>query len=193
MLPERRIMDDNEIIGLFFKRSEAALDEVSKKYSGLYKGLLTKILGDDFDADECANDVLLALWNTIPPNHPRSLSAYVCKIAKYLATDRVRYNTRQKRSTHYTVMLSELEGCLAHEDLSDDAADTSQIIRDTISKFLKDLDPVSEILFVRRYVYLESVAELSQRFEMDENLISVKLYRARKKLKKALEKEGIRV
>jgi DNA-directed RNA polymerase specialized sigma24 family protein len=37
------------------------------------------------------------------------------------------------------------------------------------------------------------VAELSQRFEMDENLISVKLYRARKKLKKALEKEGIRV
>ena len=76
-------MDDNEIIGLFFKRSEAALDEVSKKYSGLYKGLLTKILGDDFDADECANDVLLALWNTIPPNHPRSLSAYVCKIAKY--------------------------------------------------------------------------------------------------------------
>ena len=90
-------------------------------------------------------------------------------------------------------MLSELEGCLAHEDLSDDAEDTSQIIRDTISKFLKDLDPVSEILFVRRYVYLESVAELAARFEMNENRISVILYRTRKKLKKALEKEGIRV
>jgi RNA polymerase sigma-70 factor (ECF subfamily) len=163
------------------------------KYSGLYTGILTKILGDQFDADECANDVLLALWNTIPPNHPRCLSAYVCKIAKYVATDKIRYNTRQKRNTDYTVMLSELEDCLTVEDCSWEVKETSKTIRMTLHKFLKDLDPVSEILFVRRYVYFESVAELSQRFEMDENLISVKLYRARKKLKKALEKEGIRV
>jgi RNA polymerase sigma-70 factor (ECF subfamily) len=90
-------------------------------------------------------------------------------------------------------MLSELEDCLTVEDCSWEVKETSKTIRMTLHKFLKDLDPVSEILFVRRYVYFESVTELSQRFEMDENLISVKLYRARKKLKKALEKEGIRV
>ena len=62
-----------------------------------------------------------------------------------------------------------------------------------LSDFLRDLDPETEILFVRRYMYLESVAELARRFELDENRVSVKLYRARKKLKKVLEKEGIKV
>ena len=61
-------------------------------------------------------------------------------------------------------------------------------ISGVISDFIKSLDPESEILFVRRYIYLESVASLAKRFEMDENHVSVKLYRARKKLKKALEK-----
>ena len=42
-------------------------------------------------------------------------------------------------------------------------------------------------------MYLESVADLARRFELDENRVSVKLYRARKKLKKVLEKEGIKV
>ena len=36
-------------------------------------------------------------------------------------------------------------------------------------------------------------AELAKRFQMEENRISVKLYRARKKLKKVFEKEGIKL
>ena len=186
-------MDDNRIIELLFERAEAALDEVSRKYSRLYKGIIREILSDECDIDECANDLLLAVWNTIPPNRPKSLSAYICKIARRMGINRLKYNKRKKRNTGYTVILSELDDCLPAEDTIDDYDERSEIIRSVLSDFIRSLDPETEILFVRRYLFFESVADLAKRFELDENRISVKLYRARKKLKKVLEKEGIKI
>ena len=86
--------------------------------------------------------------------------------------------------------LSELEECLPAQTSAADDEERNELIRTVLTDFLRSLDPESEILFVRRYVYLESVAELAKRYQMDENRISVKLYRARKKLKKVYEKEG---
>ena len=190
---ERSIMDDNKIIELLFERTESALEEVACKYSRLYKGIIREILNDDLDIDECANDVLLAVWNTIPPNRPNSLPAYVCKIARRIGIDKLRYNTSKKRNSGYNVMLSELEYCLPSEEDIEYKNESRETIGKVLSGFIRNLDPVTEVLFVRRYIYLESVAVLSKRFEMSQNKISVKLYRARKKLKKILEKEGIMV
>ena len=186
-------MDDYRIIELLFERAEHALDEVSRKYSRLYKGIIREVLGDECDVEECGNDVLLALWNTIPPNRPNSLPAYICTIARRIGINRFKFNTRQKRNTGYMVMLSELEDCLPANEPIADSDEQDARIHTVLSDFIRSLDPESEILFVRRYLYLESVTDLAKRFELDENRISVKLYRARKKLKKVLEKEGIKV
>lgn len=186
-------MDDVRIIDLLFERAEGALAEVEKKYSRLYMSILRGIVSDDGDREECANDVLLAVWSSIPPHRPNSLSAYVCKIARRIGIDRFRYNTSKKRNSEYTQTLSELEDCLPPEEAGEDSEGHSTAIRTVLSDFLRTQDPETEILFVRRYVYLESVSELAARFDLDENRVSVKLYRARKKLKKLLEKEGIKV
>lgn len=205
---ERSTMDDNRIIELLFERAETALDEVFHKYSGLYKGIIREVLSDERDVDECSNDVLLAVWNSVPPNKPKSLPAYICKIARRIGIDRLRYNTRQKRNTGYTVILSELEDCLPEEAMSDHSlnnvnigingknchnGERNEIIRAVLSDFVRKLDPETQVLFIRRYVYLETVKGLAERFGMDENYVSVKLYRVRKKLKKVFEKEGVRV
>lgn len=193
IVTERSIMDDSRIIELLFERAENALDEVSHKYSRLYKGIIREVLGDECDVEECGNDVLLAVWNTIPPNRPYSLPSYICKIARRIGINRFKYNTRQKRNTGYIVLLSELDDCLPADVTLDDYDERGELIHSVLSDFVRNLDPETEILFVRRYIYLESVADLAKRFELDENRISVKLYRARKKLKKVLEKEGVNV
>ena len=185
-------MDDQKIIELLFLRTESALDEISRKYSRLYTGILREIVSDACDAEECANDVLLAVWNSIPPHRPKNLSAYICKLARRIGIDRFRYNTVGKRNG-YTVALEELTECLPSENPFGEQAEQSEAIRNILSEFIRGLDPETEILFVRRYIYLESVMSLAERFEMDENRVAVKLCRARKKLKKLLEKEGIRI
>jgi len=183
-------MNDLRIIELLNTRSEIALVELDRQYSKLYCSIIRNTLGNEADVDECANDVLLAVWNSIPPNCPDSLVAYVCKIAKRIGIDRYRMKSSQKRSTEYTVMLSELEGCLPGEELTVYENDSEEI-KAVLERFIENLDPETEILFVHRYIMCESVAQLAAKYKLDENYISVKLYRARGKLKKELEKEGI--
>ncbi len=182
-------MDDSKIIDQLFDRGENALDELSRKYSRLYKGILREMLGDESDVEECANDVLLAVWNSIPPSRPDSLPAYVCRIARNIGINRLKYNKRQKRDSGYTVLLSELDDCIP--DTGADFREESRRIGSVLSDFIRNLDAETRILFVRRYIYLESVTSLAKRFGMSENAVSVKLFRARIKLKKVLEKEDI--
>ena len=178
-------MEDYQIIIMLFERREEALQALSQKYSRLYHKILLQILENESDAEECENDLLLAVWNSIPPNDPHNLPAYLCKIARRIGIDKFRYLSRKKRNTGYTLSLSELEECLPDPDGQPWDEDSGQI-RQVLTEFVRQLDPETQVLFIRRYVYLESVASLAQRFELKENYIAVKLYRARKKLRKAL-------
>ena len=183
-------MDDNRIVELLLERSEAALQAVSAQYAGLCRSVLRGLLNDPRDVEECVNDVLLAVWNSIPPNRPRKLNTYISRLARRTGIDRLRYNTRQKRNAVWTVMLSELG-----DSLPDDAPQTGQAdaerLRAVLTAFLDGLDAETRVLFLRRYVYAETVPELAARFGISENYTSVRLYRARKRLKAVLEKEGI--
>ena len=86
-------------------------------------------------------------------------------------------------------MLSELGECLEASEMPSETDDG--VLARVLSEFLRSLDGETEVLFVRRYIHMESVASLASRFEMSENHVSVKLYRARKRLKERLRREGI--
>ena len=90
-------MEDQLIIQLFNGRSEDALRELEKKYGTLCKMIGNRVLNNEQDVMECFNDMLLAIWNQIPPDCPDSLVAYVCKIIKNLSLKKVDYNTAKKR------------------------------------------------------------------------------------------------
>ena len=180
-------MDDEAIINMLFERDEKGLAEISEKYSRLCKSIIGKVLSDECDIEECADDVLMAVWRNIPPLRPKNLSAYLCRISRNISIDKLRYNTVRKRAPEYTVALDEMGDCLSDGG----NAEERRYVQSILSDFTESLEAETRILFIRRYVYLETVAELAERFELSENHISVKLYRARKKLKKLLDKEGI--
>ena len=185
--------EDIKIIDLLFERNESGLSQIEAKYKNLYKSILAKLLSNGEDVEECDNDVLLAVWNSIPPNRPENLSAYICKIARNVSINKFKYNTRTKRSKGYITALEELSECIpdkAAEGSFDKKAEQKEI-SEAISDFLRGMDAETRILFIRRYFYLESVTELSKRYGISENRISVKLFRTRAKLHKYLEKEGI--
>ncbi|MBR2459664.1 MAG: sigma-70 family RNA polymerase sigma factor [Clostridia bacterium] len=189
-------MDDLTIIRLLHERSEEGLVHLKDKYSRLYKGVLNGILGETADIEECENDVLLAVWNTIPPNSPHYLSSYICRIARNIGINRYKSNTRQKRGAgECDVMLSELEDCIPDSfgDHMYDQMEWGQRVNFMLDSFLRGLDAEVRVLFIRRYIFAESVRSLSQRYDIGEKQIALKLFRARKKLKKMLEKEDIYV
>lgn len=66
-----------------------------------------------------------------------------------------------------------------------------QEVTKVLERFLRELDTGNRVMFVKRYWYAESVAQIAETFGMKENSVSVKLMRLRKKLRKKLEKEGV--
>ena len=54
-------MEDGQIVGLFWARSEEALRALDETYGGLCRSLALNILNDRRDAEECVNDACLGL------------------------------------------------------------------------------------------------------------------------------------
>ena len=185
-------MDDSRILELFFARSEQAISELSKKYGKLCLHIAGNILGNPCDAEECVNDAYLGVWNSIPPQKPNPLQAYLCKIVRNIAVTRYHSNTAVKRNSHYDVALEELQDCLCSADTPELALEAKELSH-LLDRFLAALDTRSRVMFVRRYWYSDSIIKIAEDFRMKPNSVSVQLSRIRNKLRRFLTQEGYRI
>ena len=178
-------MEDNKIIDLFFQRSETAISELAAKYGRLCHKIAQNILNNVSDAEECVNDTYLGVWNSIPPNHPESLSSYVCRIARNLSIKRYQYNTASKRNSVYDTSMEELEECIASLKDVESEIESQQLTK-TIEQFLDTLNETDRILFMRRYYFSDSYADIAAQTGLTEKNVSVRLTRLRAKMKNYL-------
>ena len=81
-------MEDNQIIDLYFARSEAAIAQTAAKYGNYCYRIADNILSSREDAQECVNDTYLAAWNAMPPKRPGILSAFLGKITRNISLER---------------------------------------------------------------------------------------------------------
>ena len=183
-------MEDIDIVELFFQRSEEAVAEAQKKYGTFCRKLAMDLLREPRDAEECVNDTWQAAWQTIPPQRPGMLGAYLGRITRNLAISRFRKNTAQMRTEGLTVLLTELEQCVPAGQNTESAVEAI-LLGDYISNWLETLSADDRALFLRRYWFGESLRELAQAAGTGEGHLAQRMYRLRQQLKKALEKEGV--
>lgn len=186
-----KTLEDDKIIELFDARSEKAIQELSSKYGELCRKISYNILNDWQDVEECINDAYLGIWNRIPPERPNPLAAYVCRIVRNISLKKSRYNLARKRNSSYDISIHELEECIPTGRNPNPHAQES--LTEAIERFLDSLDQNSRVMLIKRYWYADSVTEIANVFGMRENSVSAKLMRLRRKLKKYLEQEGIRL
>ena len=180
-------MDDNLIIDLYWQRNEQAVAETEAKYGPYCRSIAYGILQNNQDTEECVNDTWLRAWDSIPPQRPGRLSAFLGRLARNLALDRYDYNHAAKRSGPFDQLLSELSECIPCQ--RDDFAQLE--LTQILNSFLHSLPESRRNLFLRRYWYCESVEELGRRYRMSQSAVKSSLFRTRNKLKAYLEKEGV--
>ena len=180
-------MKDEKIIELFFARDEQALAEVEKKYGALCHFIALSILTVREDAEECVSDVYLRVWNSIPPDEPSSLKAYIAVLTRRLAINRYHESRAQRRNRELEVAFEELEACIPAPE------EAASELPELLNEFLGGLKETDRRLFVRRYWYAMMPAELAKREGMTVNAVTVKLYKTRNKLRKFLEERGYTV
>ncbi len=182
-------MLDEEIIELFFTRSEDAIKELKAKYGKICLQTSYNILDNYFDAEECVNDSYLGAWNAIPPTRPDPLLTYVLKIVRNVSLTRYQKNHAQKRNSSYDVAVEELEEFLVSPDSVEGRMELKELTG-TIESFLDSLNELNRVIFVRRYWYYDNYMQIAKKVGLSEKNVSVRLTRLRKQLKDYLEERG---
>ena len=186
-------MKDNEILELYRNRDESAITATAESYGNFCYSVAYRILQSPEDAQECVNDTYWKAWQSIPPQRPDRLAAYLGKITRNLALDRRKGLQAQRRGNGQAELaLEELEGCIPAAGGLEQVVD-ALVLTGAINQFLRRQPKTERNLFVGRYWHLYSVGELAQAYGMRESKVASLLFRMRKKLKAYLEKEGISV
>ena len=186
-------MNDEQIIDLFFARSEKAIYEAKEKYEKYCYGIAYNILHNNEDSEECVNDAYLQAWNVIPPQRPNFLASFLGKITRNLAINKYKYNSAEKRGMgRMDIILEELEECLpAKQNIEREIED--KMIIESLNKFLSTQKSKNRKIFIRRYWYMDSVKDIANLYHLSESNVKMTLLRTRNGLKTYMEKEGISI
>lgn len=182
-------MEDSSIVELYWERDERAVDATAEKYGEKLFHLAENMLHAREDAEECVNDTYLRTWNSIPTNRPDRFFAYLAKICRNLALNRIEHMNAKKRAADVMEFSAELEMCIP--DPSDGRRVDSEEIGKALSDFLRTLPKQQRLIFMRRYWYSESVKAIAQRYGISESKVKTTLFRTRTRLRKYLEREDI--
>lgn len=183
-------MNDEDIVQLFWDRNEQAITETSSKYGSYCLSIAKNILGNHEDAEECVNDTYLNTWNSIPPQKPKILSAFLGKIVRNLSFNKYKATHTLKRGGYeMELILDELGEIVSDNESVEDIVIRNELIV-VINEFINNLSDEKRYIFVRRYWYSDKITTIANQCGRTENSIHVELNRIRKKLHNYIIERG---
>ena len=184
-------MEDREIVDLYWKRSDLAISETEQKYGRYCRTIAFNICGTNEDAEECVNDTWFRAWNRMPSERPTVLSAFLGCITRNLAINMIKAKNRIKRGGgEASLALEELSECIPDGRSPEKVLEEKELEK-LIGRFTADLKETDRMIFVLRYWYLAPVADIAEKLQCSQGKIKSSLFRTRKKLREALQKEGL--
>ena len=168
----------NHVVDLIKSRDEAGLVLLKDEYSGLMHYIVTGILSNRNDIEECISDIHIKVWLSIETyNAEKSkFSTWLTTISRNTALNYVKRSQKN------------------HVELSDETPDKFSLEKDILrkeqmkelSQSIRMLSSEEQNIFYRKYYYLQMTAQIAKELGMTERSVEGKLYRLRKKLQKRL-------
>jgi len=183
-------MEDAQIIDMYWLRDEYAIQATDDKYGAFCHRIAMNILHSFQDSEECVSDAYGRCWDTMPPQRPGSLRAYVGAIIRNLSISRYRASRAQKRFGGAEVLLSELADCVPAPESVQRTVEAGELA-ELIDRWLRGLEREERALFIRRYWNGDSVKLLAGELGLRPNALTKRLLRLRESLRRELEREGI--
>lgn len=183
-------MEDNRIIELFFQRNEDAITQTALKYTDYCRSVASRILYDYEDTKEALNDTWLAAWNCIPPHRPERLQTFLGRLTRNICLKMIRSRSAKKRSApEIRIIYDEIEEWLVSDNSIEDEISEKELTG-AINSFLGSIGETERSVFVRRYWYMQPIAEIADSLGFSESKVKSMLFRTRNKLNSKLRKEG---
>jgi len=170
-------LDYAELTGALRERQAGAMERFQTAFTPLLRYIIAPILPDERDREECLSDVLLLVWNAIDgfDSNRASLATWLTHLARNAALNRRRSNERRRE-----------DGCL--DETMPDTADSPEqsAIKAEAAKALwnavERLGRRDRELFLRKYYYYQSTAQMAAELGLTARAVEGRLYRIRKRL-----------
>lgn len=183
------ITTDSGIVQAFLRRDERAITAASMRYGRQCVSIAQRILQNREDSEQCVNDALLKVWESVPPNTPTELLPYLARIVKNLALNRLRSDNAEKRGSNMAAVFEELENFVSDSGSAEARFEESELQKE-FNTFLGTLKPLHRKMFILRYWFCCDLSEIASRLRVSEGTAAVTLTRIRKKFKDHLRKRG---
>lgn len=182
-------MEDKQIIELYNKREEAAIEKTAEKYGKYCFSIANNILHSSEDSEECVNDTWLKAWNAIPPTIPTYLRVFLGKITRNLSFDKYRaIHSERRGGGEFPVVLDELAEIVAGLADVEKQYEQKELVK-AINTYLYKLPERDRNIFIRRYFHAEETSLIAKRYQIKESNVLMILSRTRKKLHTFLKEE----
>ena len=191
--PKQPIMNDSEIIELYWRRDERAINETDVKYRRYLYRVAKNILNSAQDCEESLNDTYFITWNKIPPAKPKAFQTFLSKITRDVSIDKYRKNAAEKRiPAELTASLDELDDTMAFEVSAEESFIVNQLSV-ILNSYLRELPKRSVFIFVSRYYYADSIETIAKMLKVSESTVFRDLAKIRKGLCDRIEAMGYKI
>ena len=187
------LLEDNEIIELYWERDEEAISETDKKYGRYLFTIANNIVNNRLDSEECVNDTYLGTWNAIPPTRPNVFQVFLSKVMRNIAVDKFREKSAQKRiPSELMSSLDEISEVFDYDNTVEENEAVKTVIG-VLNEYLRSVDNQKQLMFVCRYYYADKVKEIADMLGVSERTVFRTLAAMRGELAERLKKEGVSV
>ena len=158
---QQEIIADEQIIELYWRREEKAIQETDKKYGQFLFRIAYNILHERLDCEECQNDTYLGVWNAIPPTRPTVFPSFITQIMRRIAINRYKEKASKKRiPSEFTISMEDVNGTLHGDDsvaVKYEMAEVGKII----NNYVRELSDRQRYIFIDRFYLAESVETIA--------------------------------
>lgn len=158
---QQEIIADEQLIELYWRREEKAIQETDKKYGQFLFRIAYNILHERLDCEECQNDTYLGVWNAIPPTRPTVFPAFITQIMRRIAINRYKEKASKKRiPSELTISMEDVNGTLHGDDsvaVKYEMAEVGKII----NNYVRELSDRQRYIFIDRFYLAESVETIA--------------------------------
>lgn len=187
------IIEDEQIIELYWQRNENAIQETDKKYGQFLFRIAYNILHDRLDCEECQNDTYLDVWKAIPPTRPTVFPAFITKIMRRIALDRYKEKTAKRRiPSEYTVSMEDIKDTL-HSNETVDSEYAAEELGKIISDYVRSLTDRQRYIFIDRFYLAEPVETIASDLAISVPTVYREIDKIKQGLKTYLESNEVYV
>lgn len=172
-------MGEQEIIRLIRDRDPAGMDELLLHFGPLMRYIISPILPDQRDQEECLSEAAMRAWDRIEQFDPQrgSWTGWLTVLTRNAALNRSRGQREQD---------GELSDDLPSPEPTPEEALLRQERQEALYRALNGLSTRDRALIYRKYFYMQSTEQIARELGATPRAVEGRLYRLRKQLRKRL-------